>query len=62
MTQFFKILTLAAALLVAAAPATAMTFFLTEQWVGGNGDRMCRYGNGTVLNVGYRICPLSIEG
>jgi len=38
-----------------------MTYYLTAQWVEG-GNRFCRYGNGTVLNVGYQICPLSIKG
>jgi hypothetical protein len=62
MTQFFKILTLAAALFIASAPAQALTWFLTDQWISSNGNRMCRYGNGTVLNVGFRVCPMSIEG
>ena len=49
----------------AATPAAAqfqMTYYLTDQWVNSNGNRMCQYGNGTVLNVGYRVCPLSIKG
>ena len=50
-----------AAAVLAATPAYAMTYFLDAQWYE-NGNHMCRYGNGTVLNVGYRICPLSIEG
>lgn len=52
-----------AALLAAgvATPASAMTYFLVRDWYA-NGNHMCAYGNGTVLNVGYRICPLSIEG
>jgi hypothetical protein len=33
--------------------------YLIGQWYE-NGSQMCRYDNGTVLNVGYRICPLSI--
>lgn len=44
-----------------AVPAQAMTYFLTSQWTA-QGNRFCRYGNGTVLNVGVSICPLSIEG
>jgi hypothetical protein len=50
---------------MAAAPAAAqygMTYYLTDQWVSQNGNRMCQYGNGTVLNVGIRLCPLSIRG
>jgi hypothetical protein len=58
-----KKLILAAALALTATPVAAhyMTYFLSAQWVEG-GNRFCRYTNGTVLNVGYRICPLSIKG
>jgi hypothetical protein len=54
---------IAAALALAATPAIAqgMTFYLVAQWVE-NGNRFCRYSNGTVLNVGYSICPMSIRG
>lgn len=50
-------------LLVAASvqPAWAMKHYLVAQWLE-NGNQMCKYDNGTVLNVGARICPLSIEG
>ena len=52
-----------AGFIVAAAvgPAYAMTYYLVAQWSDMNGN-MCRYSNGTVLNVGVRICPLSIQG
>ncbi len=43
------------------SPAYAMTHFLTAQWYE-NGSHMCKYDNGTVLNVGSQICPLSIQG
>lgn len=58
-----KKLVIAAALAVSVAPsvAYAMTYFLTSQWID-RGQRFCRYGNGTVLNVGVSLCPLSIEG
>ena len=58
-----KKIVIAAALALTATPVAAqyMTYFLTAQWVEG-GNRFCRYGNGTVLNVGYQICPLSIKG
>lgn len=46
---------------LAATPAYAMTYFLTAQWYAG-GSHFCRYGNGTVLNVGVQVCPLSIQG
>jgi len=55
----------ALAAMMAAAPAAAqysMTYYLTDQWVNSVGNRMCQYSNGTVLNVGYRVCPLSIRG
>lgn len=56
----------AVAMAVAAAtPAVAqyqMTYYLTDQWINNSGNRMCQYSNGTVLNVGYRVCPLSIKG
>lgn len=34
---------------------------LTDQWVE-RGQRFCKYSNGTVLNVGVSLCPLSITG
>ena len=46
-----------------ASPAEAQAqvlSFLVEQW-WDNGRQMCRYDNGTVLNVGARTCPLSIK-
>lgn len=58
-----KKLVIAAALAATTTPALAygMTYFLTAQWTE-RGNRFCRYGNGTVLNVGVNICPLSIQG
>ena len=59
------IVSAALAAVIAAAPAAAqysMTYYLTDQWVTSTGNRMCQYSNGTVLNVGYRVCPLSIRG
>ncbi len=56
-----KALICAAVLAVSIIPAQAMTYYLTAQWSDMNGN-MCRYSNGTVLNVGVRICPLSIQG
>lgn len=60
MRNLIKAIVLGGAIL-AASPAYAMTYYLEAQWYE-NGNHMCRYGNGTVLNVGYRICPLSIQG
>lgn len=59
--MFRKRLVLAITLVVMTASiAYAMTHFLIAQW-HENGDQMCKYDNGTVLNVGYKICPLSIK-
>jgi hypothetical protein len=58
-----KKIVIAAALALTATPVVEqqMTYYLTAQWYE-NGQQMCRYGNGTVLNMGYRLCPLSIKG
>jgi hypothetical protein len=58
-----KKIVIAAALALTATPVVAqqMTYYLTAQWYE-NGQQMCKYGNGTVLNMGYRLCPLSIKG
>lgn len=48
-------------MLTYAAPAYAMTYYLTRQWIQG-GNNFCQYSNGTVLNMGYRTCPMSIQG
>lgn len=59
-----KKITIAAALALTATPLVAqnMTYYLVAQWVGDYGNRFCKYGNGTVLNVGVNVCPLSIKG
>ena len=58
-----KKLLLAAVMVVSASsPAYAMTYFLTNQWYNSSGQRMCQYGNGTVLNIGVGLCALSIQG
>ncbi|MFA7585599.1 MAG: hypothetical protein WCY11_05290 [Novosphingobium sp.] len=53
---------LAALALTLATPtiAYAMTYYLQSQWTEG-ANRFCRYTNGTVMNVGYRLCPMSIQ-
>ena len=56
-----KIVIAAALAVCAASPAYALTSYLVAEWYS-NGDHFCRYDNGTVLNVGYRICPLRIGG
>lgn len=48
------------AVLLVAAPAHAATYFLVDEWFKG-GDQFCRYSNGTVLNVGPRVCPETIK-
>lgn len=40
--------------------ALAMTYQLEDQWVK-NGSRFCKYSDGTVMNVGVKVCPLSIH-
>ena len=52
---------IAAVALIAPVPATAMTYFLVAQWNEGP-NHFCKYSNGTVLNVGFQVCPTSIEG
>ncbi len=54
-------LLLAAVALSIASPALALNYYLVADWYE-RGDHFCRYSNGTVLNVGVRICPLKIEG
>jgi len=57
-----KKLFIAAALSLVAVPASAQIMYhLTAQWVE-QGQRFCRYSNGTVLNVGVAFCPFSIQG
>ena len=34
--------------------------FLVDSWKDKNGNQMCKYDNGTVLNRGARVCPVSI--
>lgn len=55
-----KTVAVALVLISVSAPAYALTHFLVGQWYEG-GSQMCRYDNGTVLNVGIRLCPLSID-
>ena len=61
MKKIIYALSIAAAVLSASPAYAGMTYFLTGQWMGPQGQ-MCQYSNGTVLNMGYRICPLSIRG
>lgn len=49
------------AALTLASPAIAMTYYLKRQWHSG-GNQYCEYSNGTILNVGARLCPMSIQG
>lgn len=59
-TAAMRRLLVAVLLALAAGQAAALTWFLVAQWYE-NGNQMCKYSNGTVLNVGIRLCPLSIE-
>lgn len=56
-----KLIIAAVITVTAATPALALASYLVAEWYA-NGNHFCRYDNGTVLNVGYRICPLKIEG
>lgn len=38
----------------------AMDYYLVAEWIE-NANRFCRYSDGTVLNVGHRLCPLKIR-
>ena len=49
----------ALAALAIAAQAQIMSF-LVAQWYDKSGNQMCKYDNGTILNVGYKLCQLSI--
>lgn len=35
---------------------------LRKQWSAANGNQMCQYADGTVLNVGFKSCPASVMG
>jgi hypothetical protein len=50
----------AIAALAYASTASAMTYFLTAQYYE-NGNNMCKYSDGSVLNMGAKVCPLSIQ-
>ena len=53
--------TIAVVLMVMASfAAEARMGMLVAQWVDG-GERYCRYDNGTVINVGVSLCPLTIR-
>jgi len=52
---------IATLILAASASAIAATAYLTDQWMKG-ANNYCKYSNGTVLNMGYKPCPISIPG
>ena len=45
--------------LVISSSSFAVTQFLVASWLE-NGNWMCKYTDGTVLNMGARVCPVSI--
>lgn len=49
-----------AAVLTSSTPAVSATHYLVREWFQ-NGNQMCEYSNGVVLNRGARTCPLSIR-
>ena len=58
-----KKIIIAVVLAAIATPALAqgMQYFLVRQWIE-RGNQFCQYQNGTVLNSGVGVCPLSIRG
>ena len=57
-----KKLIIAVVLAATATPALAqIQYFLVRQWIS-RGNQFCEYQNGTVLNIGVGVCPLSIRG
>ena len=58
-----KKIIIAVVLAAIATPALAqgMQYFLVRQWIE-RGNQFCQYQNGTVLNIGVGVCPLSIRG
>jgi len=39
----------------------SMKCILVEELQDSMGNTLCSYSNGTVLNVGIRLCPLNID-
>lgn len=50
-----------AGLMSISQPAMALSYYLERSW-HKNGNQFCQYSNGTILNVGWRNCPLKIDG
>jgi hypothetical protein len=58
-----KYMLVAVALVGISATANAQVqAYLRNQWLNERGQRMCQYSNGTVLNIGVGVCPVSIPG
>jgi hypothetical protein len=55
-----RVMLFAAAMLLGAPAQAERTYYLESQWVK-NGNRFCKYSDGSVLNVGVRLCPLTIR-
>ena len=54
-----KFLVSIAFIAIASLSQAQVMYQLTAQWVE-NGNRLCKYSDGTVLNVGINLCALSI--
>lgn len=52
---------LALASMGALAQRYVPTYYLVSEWFD-NGNQMCKYDNGTVLNMGRAMCPRVIKG
>lgn len=60
MNKLITAIVIAFAFLAFSSPAYALSSFLVSEWIS-DGDQFCKYDNGTVLNVGFRVCPLRIS-
>ena len=59
MKYFFILLFCFSSLVIA---DTSLKAFLVKQTKNANGETMCHYDNGTVINIGLSlICPTSIR-
>jgi hypothetical protein len=53
------LIAISSSIVFAAMPAQAAGGYLVSTWFNG-ANQMCKYSDGSVLNVGARTCPLRI--
>lgn len=58
--QLLSLMFIAVLLVTTGAALAGLKHYLEREYIE-KGDRMCVYDNGTVLNIGYKVCPLYIE-